>query len=32
MAAMFMKTFGKQLSGKNYHVNEKLETLRTDMP
>ena len=25
-----IKTFGKQLSGKNYRVNEKLGTLRTD--
>ena len=31
IATMFTKTFGKQLSGKNYHVNEKLGTLRTDM-
>ena len=26
MATMFVKTFGKQLSGKNYCVNEKLGT------
>ena len=33
MATMFVKTFGKQLSGKNYRVNEKLHvgTFRTDM-
>ena len=26
VATVFMKTFGNQLSGKNYHVNEKLGT------
>ena len=29
MATMFVMTFGKQLSGKNYCVSEKLGTLKT---
>ena len=28
VTTMFIKAFGKQLLGKNYHVNEKLETLK----
>ena len=33
MATMFVMTFGKLLSGKNYRVSEKLGTLKTaDVP